>query len=191
MTDGPFRNSELSRQWKRYGEDLVSDAASPDERAKKALHSMFGDVDLEEFSNLLRELNHYAQSQQMDLYPSSGVEDIFERNPNSTLINYFYRELFSELKEQSNLQIALDKALVSTAKDWIKIAKDRIDDECICARDLGNMTREDYRKAILRNQEAFSQINPNDFCGALIAGNKRTISHALKKKSGVDEGPDE
>jgi len=28
MTDGPFRNSELSAKWKRYGEDLVSDAAS-------------------------------------------------------------------------------------------------------------------------------------------------------------------
>ncbi len=46
MTDGPFRNSELSSRWKRYGKDLVSDATSSEERTAQACHSMLGDVDM-------------------------------------------------------------------------------------------------------------------------------------------------
>ena len=44
MTDGPFRNAELSSRWKQYGRDLVSDAASADERTLQACHSMVGDA---------------------------------------------------------------------------------------------------------------------------------------------------
>ncbi|TIQ69727.1 MAG: hypothetical protein E5X64_40760, partial [Mesorhizobium sp.] len=52
MTDGPFRNAELPSRWKRYGQELVSDAASPEERTMHACHSMIGDVDLRAFSPL-------------------------------------------------------------------------------------------------------------------------------------------
>ena len=36
MTDGPFKNAALSSRWKQYGKDLVSDAASSEERAAQA-----------------------------------------------------------------------------------------------------------------------------------------------------------
>ena len=60
MTDGPFRNAELPSRWKRYGQELVSDAASPEERTTQAGHSMIGDVDMKVFSPLFNELKAHA-----------------------------------------------------------------------------------------------------------------------------------
>ena len=39
MTDGLFRNAELPGRWKRYGQELVSDGASPEERTMHACHA--------------------------------------------------------------------------------------------------------------------------------------------------------
>lgn len=78
MTDGPFRNAELPSRWKRYGQELVSDAASPEERTVHVCHSMIGDVDMTAFSPLFNELKTHAERAQLDLDPVTTVETIFE-----------------------------------------------------------------------------------------------------------------
>ena len=82
MSDGPFRNAELPSSWKRYGQDLVSDAASREERTTQACHSMIGDVDMKTFSPLLDELKAHVDRPQMDLDPVTAVETIFENSSN-------------------------------------------------------------------------------------------------------------
>ena len=191
MTDGPFRNAALSREWKRYGDDLISDAASPEERAVKAFYSMLNDVDLAAFSILWRDLNNHMQCRQLDLDPVASVEAIFDNNPKSTLVDTFQKELEAELRAQTSSLVALDKALINTAKFWISITKSRLDDQCICARELGDMSRDDFHKGIQRNEEAFSRIKLDDFCSALVAGTKRGVGKFVEKKIGIDEGPDE
>ena len=191
MTDGPFRNAELSSRWKRYGEDLVSDAASPEERTKQACHSMVGDVDVAVFSRLLNDLKVHAQRLQMDLDPLSPIETIFDSHPKSPLTDTLQKHLTANLRDQIPYEIALNQALASTAGDWIGITKNRLDEECIRARDLRHMSHDDYRKGIERNRETFAIINPGDLCDALASGNKHIFKQALQKKAGVDEGPDE
>lgn len=191
MTDGPFRNSELSSRWKRYGQDLVSEAASLEERTTQACHSMIGDVDMKVFGPLFKELKVHAERAQMDLDPLTPVETIFENHAPSPLADTLKRHFAANLRDQISSEKALDQALERTAKEWIGTTKNRIDEECIRARDLGDMGREDYHKGIERNRETFASIKIGELIGALASGNKRAFSQAADKKAGVDEGPEE
>jgi hypothetical protein len=191
MTDGPFRNAELSSRWKRYGQELVSDAASPEERTTHACHSMIGDVDMKAFSPLFDELKAHAENPQMDLDPVTTVETIFENHSMSPLADALQRNLIANFRDQIAPEKALDQALDSTAKEWIGTTKNRLDEECIRARELGDMSREDYRKGIERNRETFAAIKPSELGDALATGNKRAFRQAVQKKAGVDEGPQE
>lgn len=191
MTDGPFRNAELSSRWKRYGEDLVSDAASPKERTRQACHSMIGDVDMKAFSPLFDELKAHAERPQMDLDSITAVETIFENHPMSPLADILQRHLTANLRDQITPVEALDQALDSMAKEWLGTTKNRLDEECIRARDLGDMSREDYRQAIERNRETFAAIKSSELRDAVVVGNKRAFSQAGQKKNDVDEGPEE
>ena len=86
---------------------------------------------------------------------------------------------------------ALGQALSETVVDRIEITKNRLDEECILARDRGEMTSEECQKAIERNDEIFSVIQTNELCHALITGKRQAFNWATLKKRGVDEGPDE
>ena len=101
------------------------------------------------------------------------------------------RHLIANLRDQIPPEKALDQALDSTAKERISITKSRLDEECIRARELGDMSREDCRKGIERNRETFAAIKPSELCDALATGNKRAFRQAVQKKAGVDEGPEE
>jgi hypothetical protein len=191
MSDGPFRNAELPRSWKRYGQGLVSEAASSEERRTQACHSMIGDVDMKKFSPLFDELQAHAGRPQMDLDPVAAIETIFETHPTSPLADTLQRHLIANLRDQIPPEKAFDQALDRAAKEWISTTKNRLDEECIRARELGDMSREDYQKGIERNREAFAAIKPSELCDALAAGNKRAFKQAIQKKAGVDEGPGE
>jgi hypothetical protein len=191
MTDGPFRNTELSSSWKRYGQDLVSDAASLDERVKQACHSMLGDVDMKVFSALLKSLGVYAQRSQMDLDPISQIETIFNGYSKSPLTDTFQKHFTANLRDGMLSETALNQALGSIAKEWISTTKNRLDEECIRAREVGDMSREDYSKGIERNGETFAAVDPKTLCDALTSGNKRAFKQIIEKKVGIDEGPDE
>ncbi|HBK07158.1 MAG TPA: hypothetical protein DDZ81_15125 [Acetobacteraceae bacterium] len=191
MTDGPFRNAKLSSRWKRYGEDLVSDAASPKERIAQACHSMLDDFDIKAFSSILSSLRRYVQHPQMDLDPTAPVETIFDNNPRSFLTDSLQKHIAANLRDQLSPEVALHRALGSTVREWIGITRNRMDEECIVARDNRDMSREEYKKGIERNGVTFAGINPGDLCDALTKGNRQAFKSELRKKAGVDEGPDE
>lgn len=191
MTDGPFRNAELSSRWKQYGKDLVSDAVSLDERAAQACHSMIGTDDLPAVSTILADIKTRAQLPQLDLYAVSSMETLFESHPRSPLTHMLEKHLMANLRDQLPLDVALEQALPSTVSDWVGITKNRLDEECIRARDHGDMNESDYRKSIERNRETFASIDTDAVCGALIVGDKHAFKQIQQKKAGVDEGPDE
>ena len=191
MMDGPFRNASLSSRWKRYGNNLVSDAASSEERAAQACHSMLGDVDMKTLGPLLNALKAHAQRPQMDLDPVLSIDTIFDSHAKSPLTDTLQKHLIANVREQIPVGRALVQALPSAATDWIGITKNRLDEECIRARDLGDMNNESCRKGIERNREVFDTIRPSELCDALVSGNGRAFKQATRKKVGVDDGPDE
>ena len=189
MTDGPFRNAELSSRWKQYGKHLVSDATSAEERAAQACHSMIGDVDLAAISTILGEIKTHAQRLQMDLDTVSSMEALFDAHPKSPLTDMLQKHLIANLRDRIPLDAALDQALPNSVADWIGMTKNRLDEECIRARDLGDMNENDFRKGIARNREIFASIQSAALGDALITGNRRAFKKAQQKKTGVDEGP--
>ena len=191
MTDGPFKNAALSSRWKQYGKDLVSDAASSEERASQACLSMLGEVDMQAFESLMSELSAHAQRPQMHLDPVSSVEAIFESHEKSQLSGIFQKHLIANLRDPVLVERPVDQALQGAVAELTDITRNRLDEECIRARDLGDMSHENCRKGIERNHEAFDAIRKKSLCDALVAGNLRAFKPATRKKVGVDEGPDE
>ena len=189
--DGPFKNAPLSARWKQYGKDLESDAASSQERAAQACHSMLGELDIKAISRLLSELEIEVRQPQVDLDQISSVEAIFARHVKSPWTDTLEKQVIANLRDPMSVDGALEQALQGAVTDWIETTKNRLDEECIRARDRGDMNVENYRKGIQRNHQAFDIITPNELCRALVAGNGRTFNQATRKKIGVDEGPDE
>ena len=148
MTDGPFKNAALSSRWKQYGKDLVSDVASSEERIAQACHSILGDMDMKRVGSLLSALKGHAQRPQLDLDPVSSAEAIFDSHAQSPLTDLLQKHITANLREQIPGKRPLDQALRSAVTDSIAITKNRLDEECIRARDLGDMNRENYRKGM-------------------------------------------
>lgn len=190
MTDGPFRNAKLSSRWKRYGQALVSDAESPAARALLACDCMLEDVNMDVVGSLLAELKAYVQRAQLDLDPGPAVEAIFEEHPPSDMTDAFRRQLMANLMDSTPADLALDQAIATVVKDLIDTTRSRLASECMHARTRGDMSVEDYRKGISRNNETFSAINQDEICAALVSGNKRAFRKSREKKSGVDDGPE-
>ena len=191
MADGPFKNAKLTSRWKQYGKDLVSDATSTDERVAQACHSILGNVDTNALGPLLSALKAHADQAQMDLRPISAVEAIFENQANSPLTDIIQKHLIANLRDQTPAGRALDQALATAVADLIDITKNRLEEECISARDRNDMTQENCRKGIMRNHEVFEKINQIDLYNALTSSNRHAFKKAIRKKGGVDEGPDQ
>ncbi len=190
MADGPFKNAKLTSRWKQYGKDLVSDATGTDERVAQACHSILGDVDMNALGSLLSALRAHAHQTQMDLNPVSSIAAIVENHANSPLADIIQKHLIAHLRDQTPAGRALDLASQGAVADLIDTTMNRLDEECIRARDRGDMTHENCLKGIERNHEAFKKINVNDLCKALTSGNRHAFKDATRKKTGVDEGPD-
>ncbi len=190
MTDGPFKNADLSSRWKQYGKDLVSDAASTDERSAQACHSILGDVDMNALGPLLSAMEAHTHLNQLDLDPAASFEATFENHANSPLTDIIQKHLIANLRDHTPPRRALDQALSSAVADLIDTTKNRLDEECIRARDRNDMTQENCRKGIERNREVFESINPNELCTAMMSGNRHAFKEATRQKVGVDEGPD-
>jgi hypothetical protein len=191
MTDGPFKNSDLSGRWKRYGKDLVNDAASQDERSAQMCVSVLGDLDLKTVSGTLGELRAHFEQGQMAFDPMESVRGILDKYDKSPAADLLERSLRVQLREQPSGTAALHEAVNEMRNELLNIAKNRIDEECIRARDIGDMNQESYRKALDRNRETASAVNRNALRDALFSGNKDAFKRGAKNKKGVDEGPDE
>lgn len=191
MTDGPFRNAKLPSRWKRYGDDLVSDAVSREERVARVCHNMLADVDVKLFKPLWDALTEIGQNRQLELDPASSIESLFEAHPNSPHISSLQKHLFANLRNGSPIQEALNAGLSEAITEWREIDKNRFDEHCFSARDRGDMKAADCQKGIGRNRETFDAIELNVMCDALRTGNKNAFKPMLQKKEGLDEAPEE
>lgn len=189
MTDGPFRNSALSNKWKQYGQDLVSDAISHDERVKQACHSVLGAIDMKAFERLYRELDARASRDQMDLDAVAATETIFDNCERTTLSDTLERHLLCNLREGLPERKSFDLALERAVSEILDNAKNRIDEECIRARDTGDMSRSDFHKGLERNKETFEGVDAASLCTALENGNKNAFRRTARRDT--DDGPDD
>lgn len=191
MTDGPFRNAELPANWKRYGKDLVNDATSEAERVARVSRNIVTDAGADKVSRVVRALKAEAQKAQLNLDPAGTVAAVFEAQPGGDALNFLQRHINANLRDKVPLDTAIDSAMVSSVKDLIQTTKNRIDEECILARDQRReMTSAEYDKGIRRNREAFGAVDADAISRALTFGDKKAFKADTQRKTDIDnDGP--
>lgn len=190
MTDGPFKNLKLSSRWKRFAEAVQNDAVDRAARCALASDALVREILTDETQALLTDLHAYGRQEQLDIDPLSSIESIFNGHSRTPFADTLQKELAFRLSEQMPPDAAIDKALEASVGDHICEARNRIEEECIRARESGEMRQDQFDRTVTQASAAFDALAKNEICNALRAGDKNAFKDATSKKEGLDEGPD-
>jgi hypothetical protein len=189
MTDGPFKNLRLGIHWKRFAEAVQNDAVDSTERCALGSDALIRDILTDDTRALLRDLQSYVNQDQLEFDPLSSVESIFDGHSKSPFADTFQKELVFRLSGRISPDIAIRKALESSVSDQISKAANRIEEECIRARETGEMWRDQFDCTVVQARKTFDALARSEICDALLAGNKYAFKCAVSKRHGLDEGP--
>ncbi len=188
MTDGPFKNTKLPDRWKKYGDDLVSDAKSSNERTERAQSAILRDLCTKETKALVIELDTYVKRLQQNLMPRVTVDAIFEKHPTTPQSDSLHR-IFSGYLVNSSLETAWKLGFDKWVKTEASRIQNRMVEHCITARDRGDLKREKYPVAIERHNEAFAGVDYNKIHDGFFGSKSLSKACAIAKKTGNDDGP--
>ena len=189
MSDGPFKNLELGSRWRRFAAAAHNGAADPTEPCALAADAIVHEILTDETQALLNDLLPYARRDQMDLSPLSSIEGIFHSHSKTAFGDALQREVAFRLADQVPVNDAIDKALEASLHDHVRRARDRIEEECIRAREAGEMRQDQFPHTVAKANEAFDALPKHDICDALRRGDRSAFKKAASKQSGLDEGP--
>jgi len=189
MTDGPFKNADLSGRWKRYGNSLTNDSMSSQDRTERVHSAILRDLCTKETRELVVALDTYVKRLQKDLFPRVAVDEIFNnhaRTPQSdTLQKFFSANLARPMAIESAWQLAFDSFVRHEAYG----TKNRMLEECMNARDRGDLRGAKYSKAIRRHDEAFAALDLSKIRDHALSG-KSASRIVVQKKTGIEDGPE-
>ena len=189
MTDGPFKNLKLARDWKRFAEAAHNDAVDIAQRCALAAHALLGEILTEDTQALLNDLLAYQRQPQLDMDPWSSVESIFDNHSKTAFSDTLRREMAFRLGDGMAPGAAIGEALEASVDDQIGKARNRIQEECIHARETGEIRQGQLERTITRANEAFDTMSGDDICDALRAGDHNAFKKPALKRKGLDEGP--
>lgn len=190
MTDGPFKNSELPRLWKRFGEAVLNQAVDDDERCARAARAVLGDLSTEDTESLVSKLQDITEQQQLDLDTASVVESIFDNHAKTPFADLLQKELIFRLRQNVSPKEALSQAIEECVRGHISDAKNRFHEECIHRVETTDMAQSDCDSAVYRANKILDSLVGKEICDAVAAGNKNAFKKEAAKKAGLDEGPD-
>lgn len=188
MTDGPLKNLKLSSCWKRLVEAIQRDASESAECGALASDALVRELLTDEVRALLNDLEGYAHRDQMDLDPISSVAGIFDRHDKTPFNDSLQKKLAVRLNQLPS-DAAFDEALEASVKDQMTEARNHLVEECLRARDTGEISRDHCQRAIDKVNASFEAVDLQGICKALRAGNKNAFKDATSKKEGLGEGP--
>ncbi len=188
MTDGPFNNLKLGSRWKRFAEAVQNDGVDETERCDLASDALVHEI-LTQNQALLASLQAYLRRDQLDLDVLSRVESIFNSHSRTPFADNLQKELTCRLSEQMAPDAAFGQALEAAVGNQISEARNRIEEECIRARECGEMWRDQFDCTVTQASATFDALATDPICDALRAGNKNAFKDAVSRKQGLDEGP--
>ena len=189
MTDGPFKNLKLARDWKRFAEAAHNDTVDIAQRCALAAHALLGEILTEDTRALLNDLLAYQRQPQLDMDPLSSFESIFDSHTKTAFSDTLRRQMAFRLGDGMVPGAAIGEALEASVDDQIGKARNRIHEECIHARETGEIRQEQLERTITRANEAFDTMPGDDICDALRAGDHNAFKIPASKRKGLDEGP--
>lgn len=189
MSDGPFKNLKLCRRWKRFVEAVQNDAFGSNECCALASDALVREILTDDVQPLLADLQAYARREQLDFDPLSSVESIFNGHSKMPFADTLQKEVVFRLSELIAPSNALWQALDASVSNQISVVRNRIEEECIRAREVGEMRQDQFDYTVTQASATFDLLARNKICEALLAGDKKAFKGAVSKKKGLDEGP--
>lgn len=189
MPDGPLKNLNLGSRWKRFVGASHNDAFDSTERCALASDALLRDILTDDLQALLTDLRTHERQPQLDLEPLSSVESVFRRHRKTAFGDILQKEVSFRLCDRMTLSTAVRQALEASVDDQISKARNRVQEECIRARESEEMRQDEYDRTVTLASAAFDAMANDEFCDALLAGDKNAFENGSSKKTGLDEGP--
>lgn len=189
MSDGPFKNLKLGKRWKRFAEAVQNDAFTSAECCDMASDAIVREILTDDVPSLLVNLQAYSSREQLDIDPLSSVENIFNAHIRAPFTDILQKEVMFRLSEQISPTDAVWQALGASVSVRISEVRNRIEEECIHAREAGKMRQDQFDRTVNQASAIFNALAKNLICEALLARDKSAFKNAVSKKNGLDEGP--
>jgi hypothetical protein len=187
MVDGPFKNAALPERWKKFGDSLTSNAVSSAERVQQAESAIFRDLCTKETRDLVSDVLEYVNRQQGDLIPRMGIDAIFDKHAKTPQADILYRHITTNLARQMPLLPAWNNAFDSFVRHEAYGTRNRIHEECLHARDRGDLVGAKFSRAVRRAAETFDKVNVSRIRDDLLSGKSKAAA-AIPKSTGLDDG---
>jgi hypothetical protein len=188
MSDGPFKNLKLGKRWKRFAEAVQNEAFESHVCCAMASDALLYEILTDSVGSLLAAFQAYVNRKQLDLDPMSSVESIFNAHIKTPFSDTFQKHVAFLLSDQIAPANVLRQALEISVSDHVSESRNRIVDECIRARETGEMWPDQFSRAVSNANAIFDVLAKNEVCDALLDGNKKAFKDAVSKKKGLDEG---
>ena len=189
MTDGPFNNQTLTSRWNRFASAIQVDAVNSDERRALASDALLHEILTDDTSHLLAELQAYSALRQLDIQPLSAIDGIFEKYSKTPFADTLQKELTFRVDSQMAPDVAIDTAIEASVSTQVGQARNRIEEECIRARDSGEMPQHQFNRTVAQANAAFDALATEEISHAVRTRDKNAFKVAVSKKDSVDDGP--
>jgi len=188
MTDGPFKNLNLGKHWRRLETAVQNDAASPEECGPIASDALARHLVTKEHVNALQEIDEHLGQGQLDLDPLGSIEAIFDRCEKTPFLDALQKELRFRAANDTLLGDAIVPALDAAIDTQIGETRNRFHEECIRAQENGEISRDAADRARGKIDAAFDAVKSERVRDALSTARKDAFVKDLGKSDGIDEG---
>lgn len=189
MSDGPFRNLKLDRRSKRFAEAVQNDAVDQETRCAFAADAIVNSI-LNEDQSLLTALASYGLDGQLDFDPRSSILGIFDAHPKSQFSAHLEREVSIRLHNEQKHISAIGEGLRAALESHIDEFRSRTQEAGLDARQNGRMYKDQFDRLIEGSNSALVGLDRTRIIEALCRGNKAEFKQDIRKKQGLDDGPD-
>lgn len=189
MSDGPFKNLKLDARSKRFAEAVANDSFDDDMRCALASDAIVNSI-LQENSELLRSLRSYAQELQLEFNPHARVDAIFGAHRTSQFADHLHRQIGFVISEGVDPHAAIRRGLEEAVVACVGEFRTRMQEAWLEARETGGLRHNEVNDHFERIDLAVAQLNRQRIAEALWNVAKDAFQQDVKKKDGLDEGPE-
>ena len=189
MTDGPFKNLPLDRRSKRFAEAVQNETVDQETRCALANDAILKNIMFENQRLVPALLQDFGQDGQLLLEPMSSIEGIFDDCPKSQFADHWQRETSLQLKSGEAPLRAINVGLEAALATSINEFRTRIQEAGLEARRERGMWKDQLKLLIEGCNLALEGIDRGRIIEALSNNDKDAFEHDMRKKDGLDEGP--
>ncbi len=188
MTDGPFDNLNLGKNWEKFNKAIQNESAGASECAAIAADTMLKELSVNN-ARLIKNLVTRPRQGQIEFDQASFSELTFSKHPSTLFSDKLQKELKPQLHNGATFEKALIKAGIESVSSHISESYNRVQEGIIQLRDNGKINADQCQKLLKKTNATFRAVDKQGICNALLGGNKNAFKKAASKKTKLDDGP--